>query len=49
MKEKGFKWPFLGFRKIGGMIILHTNTPNNSLPIIWSDVEWSPLFNRHVR
>lgn len=49
MKKEGFKWHFLGFRKIGGLIVLHTNTPNNSLPIIWSNNNWTPLFNRHVR
>ncbi len=49
MKKKGFKWSYLGFRNLGGLIVLHTNTPNNSLPIIWSNFNWSPLFNRHVR
>ncbi|MEP1779751.1 hypothetical protein [Reichenbachiella sp.] len=41
--------PFLGFRGMGGLVVLHTNTPNNTIPIIWSNVNWHPLFNRHVR
>jgi hypothetical protein len=49
MREAGFRYPFLGYRKTGGLIVLQTNTPNNSLPIVWSDSNWSPLFNRHVR
>lgn len=49
MKSNGFNVPFLGFRHIGGLVVLHTNTPNNSLPIIWSESNWNPLFNRHIR
>jgi hypothetical protein len=41
--------PF-GWRKTGGLIVMHTNTPNNSLPLIHNKSEtWSPLFKRHKR
>lgn len=41
--------PF-GFRNCGLAIVLFTNCPNNSLPIIWSENGgWHPLFKRHER
>lgn len=41
--------PF-GFKNCGLAIVLHTNCPNNSLPIIWSENGgWHPLFKRHER
>lgn len=41
--------PF-GWRKTGGLIVMHTNTPNNSLPLIHNQSpSWSPLFKRHKR
>ena len=49
MRKAGLRSPALGFRRIGGLVVLHTNTPNNSLPLVWSSDDWSPLFNRHVR
>jgi len=40
----------LGFRNTGGLIILSTNTPDNTLPLIhWHSSTWSPLFPRHSR
>ena len=44
--------PF-GYRETGGMVVLHTNCPNNTLPLIHhtSNVPslWSPLFPRSER
>jgi hypothetical protein len=41
--------PF-GWRNTGGMVVMHTNTPNNSLPLIHFESEsWTPLFKRHKR
>jgi hypothetical protein len=41
--------PF-GFAQTGGLIVLHTNTPDNSLPVIHhSSNSWSPLFPRRRR
>ena len=49
MKKAGYKGHPLGFRKMGSLVVLHTNTPNNSLPLIWSSSDWYPIFNRHKR
>lgn len=38
-----------GFKESGGLIVMHTNTPNNSLPIIYWSEGWNPLFKRHKR
>ncbi len=41
--------PF-GWKKTGGVIVMHTNTPDNSLPLIHNESEtWKPLFKRHKR
>jgi hypothetical protein len=41
--------PF-GWRRTGGVIVMHTNTPNNSLPLIHNkSATWHPLFKRHKR
>ena len=41
--------PF-GWRNTGGLIVMHTNTPNNTLPMIhYSSETWTPLFKRHKR
>jgi len=41
--------PF-GWRRTGGVIVMHTNTPNNTLPLIHNKSEtWRPLFKRHKR
>lgn len=40
----------LGWRKTGGIIVMHTNTPNNTIPLIHNKSEtWEPLFKRHKR
>jgi len=43
------KQPF-GFGQIGGLIAFDFNTPNTTLPLIWSDSNsWIPLFKRARR
>lgn len=40
----------LGYYDTGGMIVMYTNTPDNTLPIIhWNSEKWEPLFPRHSR
>lgn len=40
----------LGFRQVGGLLILGTNTPDNTLPMIyWKSTNWVSLFPRHSR
>nr|NJM02338.1 hypothetical protein [Desulfobacula sp.] len=40
----------LGYNDTGGMIVMYTNTPDNTLPIIhWWSETWEPLFPRHSR
>jgi hypothetical protein len=44
--------PYLGFDECGLSLALHHNTPNNSLPILWSEQDRSiiglfPRINRH--
>lgn len=40
----------LGFGRIGGLIAFDFNTPNTSLPLIWSNANsWIPLFKRARR
>ncbi len=38
--------PF-GWKDNGGLISTYANAPGNTLPIIWGDNCWSPLFNRY--
>lgn len=41
--------PF-GFRFTGGLVVMHSNTPDNTLPLIhWSSASWKPIFPRHSR
>jgi len=41
--------PF-GWRKTGGLIVMHTNTPNNTIPLLHNKSNtWNPLFKRHKR
>ncbi len=41
--------PF-GFRQTGGLVVMHSNTPDNSLPVIHHESNsWSPIFKRHSR
>ena len=41
-----------GFEQMGCLLVMFTNTPTNSLPLIHYEKEgadWSPLFKRHHR
>lgn len=41
---------FLGWDKTGALVVMNTNTPNNTLPVYhYTSDTWSPLFPRHVR
>jgi hypothetical protein len=43
------KYPF-GFESLGMLLVLYTNCPNNTLPMIWHDSpEWRALFPRVSR
>lgn len=40
----------LGYGNIGGLVVFYYNTPNTTLPIVWSDMNgWIPLFRRAKR
>jgi len=40
----------LGFGNVGGLLVFEHNTPNTTLPIIWSSGKgWFPLFPRAVK
>jgi len=40
----------LGYKKTGALVVLHTNTPDNTLPLIhWQSSTWYPLFKRITR
>jgi hypothetical protein len=40
----------LGFGKVGGLLVFEHNTPNTTLPIIWSrGKNWFPLFPRAMK
>jgi hypothetical protein len=40
----------LGYKKTGALIVLCTNTPDNTLPVIhWESKTWYPLFKRITR
>lgn len=40
----------LGWKQTGALIVMYTNSPNNTLPLIhWRSNEWEPLFPRHDR
>ena len=41
---------YLGYGKTGGLIVLKSNTPDNTLPLVhWSSNSWAALFPRHPR
>ena len=41
--------PF-GWRDTGGLIVMYSNTPDNTIPSIhWSSESWNPIFPRHSR
>ena len=51
-EPSGNKKPYdpLGFKKTGALIVMHTNTPANTLPLFhWVSNTWKPLFPRHTR
>jgi hypothetical protein len=40
----------LGYNKTGSLVVLYSNTPDNTLPIIhWQSDTWMPLFKRITR
>lgn len=41
--------PVYGFGKTGALIVLHSNTPNNTMPFIWWTDNWNALFPRSTR
>ena len=47
------KWTYLGFKSTGALVVMHTNCPNNTIPIIHHASRdgdpWSPLFRRSER
>jgi len=40
-----------GYKEMGCLLVMHTNVPNNSLPLIYYEAknDWNPLFRRHHR
>jgi hypothetical protein len=53
LKNPRCRYPPFGFRNTGALVVLHTNCPNNTLPIIHhassAGDPWSPLFRRSER
>lgn len=47
-KEIWPRWP-LGYLNFQGLIGLHHNIPDTTLPIIWGRNNWFPIFERFVR
>jgi len=40
----------LGFEDTGSLVVLNSNTPDNTLPMVhWKSKSWVPLFPRHSR
>lgn len=39
----------LGFNNDQLLLSFFHNTPNNTLPIFWTDVDWTPIFNRAIK
>lgn len=37
----------LGYENGQGLVVFHDSVPNNTLPVIWSTNNWSPIFRRH--
>lgn len=37
----------LGYENGQGLVVFHDSVPNNTLPIIWSTNNWTPIFRRH--
>lgn len=50
--ESGMQKPYspYGYRETGGLIVMYSNTPDNTIPSIhWNSDTWSPIFPRHSR
>ena len=47
-RTKDAKSP-LGFNKDELLLSFFHNTPNNTLPIFWTDKDWYPIFNRAIK
>jgi hypothetical protein len=45
--KKLYKNHMLGYKDSQLLLGLEHNTPNNTLPIFWSEEEWSPIFKRY--
>jgi hypothetical protein len=40
----------LGFGETGGLVVLYSNTPDNTIPLVhWKSAKWDPIFPRHSR
>lgn len=39
----------LGYRNSQAIVGFHHNVPDNTIPIIWSDREWIPIFRRYPK
>jgi hypothetical protein len=51
-KTSPLKKPYtpLGYKKTGALVVLYSNTPDNTLPVIhWESKKWYPLFKRITR
>lgn len=53
LKKPKCRYPPFGFRDTGALVVMHTNCPNNTLPVIHHSSRdgqpWSPLFRRSER
>ncbi len=50
LSEKDKPYTPFGYRRTGGTVVLFTNTPDNTVPIVHhSSSDWSPLFPRSAR
>ncbi|PTB97335.1 hypothetical protein C9994_03370 [Marivirga lumbricoides] len=50
--KPGFEKPYspYGYRETGGLIVMFSNTPDNTIPSIhWNSDTWNPIFPRHSR
>lgn len=50
--ESSFHKPYsaYGYKETGGLIVMYTNTPDNTIPSIhWKSDSWNPIFPRHSR
>ena len=47
-RDKEFPCQFepVGWKQNGGLFVTYMNTPANTLPIIWGEKDWYPLFQR---